>query len=185
MTRSAAIALGDLAAINLRSRGAVVAALPRARQAAGLMHAALAHGENPLRELDLTTALRACSFAVSLCESALANAVTAELDPALWLAAGTDPDGEMKHALYCTAAILQSTRLRLGMDYSGIAAALVQLQAAPARDFLLKFLAAADDPEQVLGAYAVSLVDDGKGLRFRQSFQPQSGAITDGAYRCR
>lgn len=134
------------------------------------MHAALAHGENPLQELDLRTALRACSFAVRLCESALANAAPAELDPALWLTAGMDPDGEMKRALYCTAAILQSTRLRLGMDYAAIAAALAQLQTAPARDFLLKFLAAADDPERVLGAYAISLVNDGKGLRFRQSF---------------
>lgn len=169
MTSPAATALKDLAATNLRSRSAISAALLPARQAAALVRTALQHGEDPLQELDTTTAERACSFAVSLCESALANASPADLDAALWLAAGMDPGSEMRHTLYYTAAILQATRLRLGVAFAAVSATLAQLSAAPARDFLTDFLAADDDPERVLAACAIVLLDDEKGLRFRQS----------------
>lgn len=169
MTSSAAAALTDLAAINLRSRSAVSAALPAARQAAALVREALQRGENPLQQLDATTAQRACSFAVSLCESALVNAASSDLEAALWLTAALEPQGEMQHTLHFTAAVLQSTRLRLGLAFAAVSAALAPLSAAPAWDFLMNFLAADDDPERILGAYAISLVDDEKGLRFKQT----------------
>ena len=168
MTSPAAAAMQELAAVNLRSRSATAEALPRARQAAGLIRAALEQGENPFRELDSRTVLRASSFAVRLCESALVNGAPDDLYLALWLVAGMDPAGEMMHDLYFTAAIFQSTRLRLGLGHADIAAQAEQIPFAPAREFLVKFFARDSDADQILGAYAITLVDDDKGLHFRQ-----------------
>lgn len=170
MKTPAATQLEELAGVNLRSRKAQIAELPRAREAAcSVRREMLESRTNPFNQISATSASRAATFAVRLCESALDLGLRSDLKMACWLVIGLDFDSDNRTTIHYCAAVIQATRIIMDVTTDEMEEELNSLEASDTWDFLRKFLHRPDNPSKVLAAYGITLSKDAEGSFFRQN----------------